>query len=122
MSGDGSGFEGKQIPADLAGSDRADRLAMAFGVSPGGPRPPSRTSTRCPAALLERILRLSAAAKGLFRIHHAPRSLRRARRQFGSWAAAVAAGSLRERHAPRPRVRSRAAGGGKVTSMRRARI
>jgi hypothetical protein len=48
-----------------------------------------------PAVLLERIQRLARRREGLFRVHLTSRDLySRARRQFGSWAAAVRAAGL----------------------------
>jgi hypothetical protein len=48
-----------------------------------------------PAQVLDRIRRLSASGDGLYRIHHTNSDLyARARRQFGSWAAAVAAAGV----------------------------
>jgi hypothetical protein len=48
-----------------------------------------------PAAVLERIARLAQGHPGLFRIHHShPGLYARARRQFGSWAAAVRAAGI----------------------------
>src|SRR5262245_9506314 len=45
--------------------------------------------------VLARIRQLAATANGLFRIHHTHSDLyARARRQFGSWAAAVAAAGV----------------------------
>lgn len=61
-----------------------------------------------PAQVLDRIRRLSASGDGLYRIHHTNSDLyARARRQFGSWAAAVkAAGLDYEGVMRRARVRS----------------
>ncbi len=51
-----------------------------------------RPSLMPPFVLLERIRRLSERRQGLFRIHHTHGDLyARARRQFGSWQAAVRA-------------------------------
>jgi hypothetical protein len=48
-----------------------------------------------PPQVLDRIRRLSASGDGLYRIHHTNSDLyARARRQFGSWAAAVAASGV----------------------------
>jgi hypothetical protein len=48
-----------------------------------------------PAQVLDRIRRLSAAGDGLYRIHRTHSDLyARARRQFGSWAAAVSAAGV----------------------------
>lgn len=76
-----------------------------------------------PAALLERILKLSRRREGLFRIHHTHRDLyARARRQFGSWAAAVrAAGLDYESAMRRARARSIESRRRQTPAMRRAR-
>jgi hypothetical protein len=56
------------------------------------PRRRGRPSLMPPLAVLERIRRLSARRQGLFRVHHTHGDLyARARRQFGSWQAAVRA-------------------------------
>lgn len=48
-----------------------------------------------PTQVLDRIRRLSAGGDGLYRVHHTHTDLyARARRQFGSWAAAVAAAGM----------------------------
>jgi len=48
-----------------------------------------------PEQVLDQIRRLSAGSDGLFRVHHSHTDLyARARRQFGSWAAAVAAAGM----------------------------
>jgi hypothetical protein len=74
-----------------------------------------------PAALLERILKLSRRREGLFRIHRTHRDLyARARRQFGSWAAAVrAAGLDYEGAMRRARARSIESRRKQIPSMRR---
>jgi hypothetical protein len=47
------------------------------------------------AGVLEKIRQLASRDEGLFRVHHTHGSLyARARRNFGSWAAAVAAAGL----------------------------
>ena len=75
-------------------------------------RPPEMTATE----LLERIRRLAAGRDGLFRVHHRNSSLyARARRNFGSWSAAVEAAGLDYRGALND-ARGRA-----VRSRRRAR-
>ena len=54
-------------------------------------RPPMMTAPE----LLDRIRRLAESRAGLFRIHHTHSSLyARARRNFGSWSAAVGAAGL----------------------------
>ena len=59
-------------------------------------RPPDMS----PAELLERIRRLAASRDGLFRVHHRKSGLyARARRNFGSWSAAVEAAGLDYREA-----------------------
>lgn len=61
----------------------------------GAPRKRGRPLEMTPAEVLDRIRRLSASGDGLYRIHHTHSDLyARARRQFGSWAAAVAAAGV----------------------------
>ena len=61
-------------------------------MSAAGPRPRGRPPEMTPAALLERIRTLAVREDGLFRIHRTHGAIyARARRLFGSWAAAVAA-------------------------------
>jgi len=56
------------------------------------PRRRGRPSLMPPFVLLERIRRLSERRQGLFRVHRTHGDLyARARRQFGSWQAAVRA-------------------------------
>jgi hypothetical protein len=79
-----------------------------------GMNPPSTARRGRPAlmpreAVLERIRALSRRAAGLYRIHHTHVALyARARRQFGSWAAALAAAGIDYRDVLR-RARSRGA-------------
>jgi hypothetical protein len=55
-------------------------------------RPRGRPSEMSPATLLEKIRALAGREDGLFRVHLTHGAVyARARRQFGSWAAAVAA-------------------------------
>lgn len=57
--------------------------------------PRGRPPEMPPAVVLERIQKLAERREGLFRIHRTHRDLyARARRQFGSWAAAVKAAGL----------------------------
>jgi len=66
----------------------AKREMTAAGPARPRGRPPEMT----PAALLEKIRALAVREDGLFRIHRTHGAIyARARRQFGSWAAAVAA-------------------------------
>jgi len=91
-----------QLPAvsDREFSSRQDegRAAATAGGPPGASAPrrkPGRPRLMSSEALLDRIRELAARGDGLFRIHRTDGDLyARARRQFGSWAAAVAAAGL----------------------------
>ncbi len=70
---------------------RAACLPRAMHAIPT-PRRRGRPSLMPPVVVLERIRRLAARSEGLFRVHRTHGDLyARARRQFGSWAAAVVA-------------------------------
>ena len=54
-----------------------------------------RPNLMSPEGLLDRIGQLAARPEGLFRVHRAhPEIYARARRQFGTWARAVAAAGI----------------------------
>jgi hypothetical protein len=66
----------------------SDKTPAVVGAAP---RKRGRPLEMMPAEVLERIRRLAGAGDGLYRIHHTHSDLyARARRQFGSWATAVA--------------------------------
>lgn len=70
--------------------------ASAPGAHSGRGRPSLMSS----AAVLEKIGQLAGRREGLFRVHHThPGLYARARRQFGSWAAAVRAAGVDYDHA-----------------------
>ena len=89
------------------------------GGSPGHPGR-GRPSLMSAAVVLEKISQLAIRREGLFRVHHThPGLYARARRQFGSWAAAVRAagvdydtalGAARRRSIQARRRRRRVAG------------
>lgn len=86
---------------------------------PGAPTPmrgrPARMSR---ATVLEHIRRLGEGEAGLFRVHRTQGALyARARRQFGSWAAAVQAAGIDYRETLR-RARQRGAARGPVRGSR----
>lgn len=71
------------------------RAATPASPEPGAPRRRGRPSLMSPLALLERIRQLATRTEGLFRIHRTHSGLyARARRQFGSWSAAVRAAGV----------------------------
>ena len=83
----GTEIENRTIAADP--SSRA-----GHGSSPGHPGR-GRPSLMSAAAVLEKIGQLAIRREGLFRVHHThPGLYARARRQFGSWAAAVRAAGV----------------------------
>jgi hypothetical protein len=89
--------EPPKIPSDPAVSYSASGSGRV--VAPERERTPAgrrgRPIEMQPAMLLERIQKLASRRDGLFRIHRTHRDLySRARRQFGSWAAAVQAAGL----------------------------
>lgn len=60
-----------------------------------GSRPRGRPAVMSSGVLLEKIRQLAGRDEGLYRIHHTHSDLyARARRQFGSWAAAVEAAGM----------------------------
>jgi hypothetical protein len=81
---------------DEVSSRAAAPLAAApASAEAGAPRRRGRPSLMTQLALLERIQQLAARAEGLFRIHRTHSGLyARARRQFGSWSAAVRAAGV----------------------------
>jgi hypothetical protein len=100
-------------------------MAEPTKTSRGAPaRRRGRPLEMAPAVLLERIQRLAQRAEGLFRVHRTHRGLyARARRQFGSWAAAVRAAGLdyglAVRRAQRRSIENRRR---RLTTGRRARL
>ena len=69
--------------------------AMTVDVDPRRSSRRGRPVEMEPTRVLERIRQLAERGHGLFRIHRTHSALyARARRQFGSWAAAVAAAGL----------------------------
>jgi hypothetical protein len=90
----------RSMPRPSGPSDSPRVLESTFdGVTTTAPPRSARRRGRPvempPATLLERIQKLAARREGLFRIHRTHRDLySRARRQFGSWAAAVRAAGV----------------------------
>ena len=81
-----------EIENRMIATDPSSRSGQ--GSSPGRPGR-GRPSLMSAAAVLERIGQLAIRREGLFRVHHThPGLYARARRQFGSWAAAVRAAGV----------------------------
>ena len=82
---------------EMPAASQLDALPSGSGPVPG-PRPGrnrGRPLLMNRAELLERIRALAHEPDGLFRVHHLDTGLyARARRQFGSWAAAVRAAGI----------------------------
>lgn len=70
------------------------------GAAPEAPRRRrGRPELRSRAQVLDQIREMAAGATGLFRVHQTnPDLYARARRQFGSWSAAVQAAGVDYRH------------------------
>lgn len=76
---------------------RLDALPAGSSIAPGSRarRNRGRPLLMSPAQLLDRIRDLAQQPDGLFRVHHLDTGLyARARRQFGSWKAAVRAAGV----------------------------
>ena len=90
------------MPSEII--ERHDPRAEPEGNGAGWPHPNGRRRGRPPKMsapeLLDRIRRLAETRDGLFRVHQRFSSLyARARRNFGSWSAAVQAAGLDYREA-----------------------
>ena len=84
---------------------KLDSANQSLACEPAGSGPDAGVMTKgrgrgrpilmAPSMVLEKIRQLSRRREGLFRVHHThPGLYARARRQFGSWAAAVAAAGM----------------------------
>ena len=84
------------LPNELfAGEARVRPAANGGGAAPRIARRRGRPELVSRPEVLDRIRRLAAHEEGLFRVHQtSPDLYARARRQFGSWAAAVSAAGV----------------------------
>src|SRR5262245_1103903 len=79
----------------LSAAEARSRPDQGYGAPPGPHSGRGRPSLMSSAAVLEKIGQLAGRREGLFRVHHThPGLYARARRQFGSWAAAVRAAGV----------------------------
>ncbi len=87
---------GREVLTRPADSRRpASSIALAETETPSAPLRRGRPVEMAPLRVLERIRQLAGRPAGLFRVHRTHSALyARARRQFGSWAEAVAAAGV----------------------------
>jgi len=79
----------------LIAAEARPRPDQGFPTPSGANAGRGRPSLMSSAAVLEKIGQLAGRREGLFRVHHThPGLYARARRQFGSWAAAVRAAGV----------------------------